>query len=305
MITVSVITTFYNSSNYISRSINSIIKQKSDIIIDYLLVDDCSTDNTLTIVNDIISNSKIPDNIKVRVLQTPKNFGCGGARKFGIDNSIGDYLMFLDADDYYINSDFIDRAAHDIITNNADIIEYGVIYHKFNGDIIPNHVESPLTLINEDRINSMALILLFDQNFIKFNVWTKIIKRSLTDQFPYSTKRTFEDVDTIPVWVSLANKIVIMPTCEINYSINKKSIIRYNIYNTRINTLKSMLAHFKRFKDNQQVLIAIYKRALMDLEVLLNNKCSDDPYFNEASKLNTSMLSYIYPKTYENMTFNL
>ena len=308
MKTISVITTFFNSSKYIYKSIFSVLKQKTDNInIDYILVDDCSTDDSLEYVRKIIDlkDDAYSEYINVRILQTPNNLGCGGARKFGIDHALGEYLMFLDSDDYYIESDFVSRAANDIQLYNADIIEYGVIYHKPDGTTIPNRIDRPFEIYNEDSINSKALMLLFDKNVIKFNVWTKIIRKSLASEYPYSVERTFEDVDTIPIWVSKANKIVVMPSCEINYSINNKSIIREDPNKTRLGTLKSIARHFERFKSKRPVLMAMYKRAMMDFEVVLNGKCSDDPYFDMISSLNTYMLSYIFPNKYKEMTFNI
>ena len=74
----------------------------------------------------------------------------------------------------------------------------------------------------------------------------------------YGTVRTYEDVRTIPVWVSNAKKIVIMPTTEINYRAATGSIIRSNMVETRLGTISGIAELFPRFKDDKNVLKAMY-----------------------------------------------
>ena len=53
------------------------------------------------------------------------------------------------------------------------------------------------------------------------------------------------------------------------------------------------------------ILKAMYGRAMVDLEAVLHNHSSNDPGFNEMSRLNTKMLSKIYPKRYKELTFHI
>ena len=96
---VSVITPFYNAGKYIEESFLSVINQKcpKNYTIEYILINDCSTDNSLEVVNNLIEKYSNISYINIRLFDLKENLGCGGARKFGIDNSIGKYLMFLDA----------------------------------------------------------------------------------------------------------------------------------------------------------------------------------------------------------------
>jgi len=300
--TVSIITAFYNVENYIEESFNSIINQMVDIDIEYILVNDSSTDNSYDIVNKLILTNKNP-NIRIKLLSTPENLGCGGARKYGIDHSTGDYLMFLDADDTYINNDFVNRAVNDIIENDADIVEYGVRYINLFKSGPYNHGSKEKIIIENDI--EKAEILLFKDNLIKFHVWSKIIKKDIANSYPYSVERTFEDVDTIPVWVSIAKKIVIMPSIEINYNKIDNSIIRTDPLITRIGTINSIAKLFPRFKNNRNILKAMYIRSLMDFKSVLLNHTSDDPGFNELSKYNTYMLSFLYPNNFMDFTYNI
>lgn len=299
---VSVITTFYNAQDYILKCLNSVNNQLINEFfeIEFVLVDDCSTDDTAKIIK-IFFDNYTTGNVKSKVIKTPQNMGCGGARNFGIANSSGQYLMFLDADDYYINNDFVLRAYSMMIEHNADIIEFGLKYINQNGER-ENLVSSKTFMINNNHIGNLSVM--FYDNLIKFMPWTKIIRRSIVETRPYNTSRTFEDIRTTPYWVYNANKIIIANTIEINYRAAANSIIRENPNETRLGTVKAISELFEDFKDNKDILKAMYDRCLVDLRTMIHVN-SDSDYFKEMSKLNTKMLSYIYPDDYQKRTYNV
>lgn len=299
---VSIITTFYNAQNFILEAINSINQQEFEgFEVEYVLVNDKSTDKSLEMVNAFIEKFKNA-NIDFKVYEPEENLGCGGARKFGIDHATGNYFMFLDADDYYMHKDFVNRAYHDIVNEEADIVEYGVLFNQPNGQQINNTIPQKAVIMDNP---SVAEIALFKDNMIKFNVWSKIYTRAIVESFQYSTVRTYEDVRTIPRWIANAKKIVIMPTTEINYRAAQGSIIRNNMVETRLGTITAISELFPLFKDDINVLKAMYMRSMVDLEAMLHNHSSNDEGFNEMSKLNTYMLSFLYPQKYKEMTFHI
>lgn len=299
---VSVITTFYNADQFILNAINSVWQQRTDgtFEIEYIIVDDKSKDKSRDIVDRFFKDKK-RDDFTVRIIEPKENLGCGGARKYGIEHSHGNFLMFLDADDYYMKIDFIMRAHQTILEDDADIVEYGMIFNQPNGEKTNSTVKDKIIVENP----STAELLLFKDNAIKFNVWTKIYRKELCDKYEYSTERTFEDVRTIPVWLSLAKRIVIMPTAEINYRAASGSIIRDDMIKTRLGTISGIASLFERFKDDREVLKAMYGRAMIDLTAMLHNHSSNNPGFNEMSQLNTYMLKYIYPDNWKQITYNV
>lgn len=298
---ISIISTFYNAEQYLDQSIQSVLKQTcQNINIEYILINDCSTDNSLDVAKEKIKDFE-KENFSVSILTTENNLGCGGARKFGIEHATGDYFMFLDADDYYISPTFVSRAYKDITFNKADIVEYGVLYNELNGNSIYMTVKEKIVINNGEE----GVYNIFKDNKIKFNVWSKIYTRAIVESYPYSDTRTYEDIRTIPIWVKNANKIVIMPNVEINYRASSNSIIREDGLKTRIGTITAMTEMCEVFKNNRHIIKALYGRAMIDLCAVLENKTSDDPGFNELSKLNTKLLSYIYPDNYKEITFNL
>lgn len=299
---VSVITTFYNAEKFIVNALHSINAQEipNDIDFEYVIVDDWSQDKSTELVVAYMKLNKL--NGDWRLIKPEKNLGCGGARRYGIEHATGDYFMFLDADDYYVSKTFVDRAYKTITSHKADIVEYGIIINQANGTRRNNVVPNPFTIENNP---SKALISLFNDNVIKFNVWSKIYTREIVESYKYSDERTFEDVRTIPVWVANAKKIVVMNTVEINYRAASGSIIRSDNIKTRIGTITAIASHFERFKNDFNVLKAMYNRAMVDLECLLHNHSSENEGFNEMSKLNTYMLKYIYPDTWQDKTYEV
>jgi len=300
---ISIITTFYNCEQFISYALNSIIKQQTNnlINIEYILVNDCSTDASLDIVNKFIEQYKEVQNINIKLVTPEKNLGCGGARNFGIEHATGDYFMFLDADDYYINDDFVLRAYQTITNEEADIVEYGVIYNDIYGNRQNLCVNEQIIFDNwHDSIYWM-----FKNNTVKFNVWSKIYTRAIVESFPYDITREYEDIRTIPIWVMNAKKLIVEPSLEINYRASEKSIIRNNGLKTRLGTIKAMTEICEIFKEDINIVKALYSRAMIDMCVIMENKNSLDEGFDEMSKYNTKLLSYIYPDTYKDITYNV
>ena len=299
---VSVITSFYNDENYILACINSINNQliNDQFLIEYILVNDCSTDSTVDIIK-LYFNEHTNNNINVRIINTPKNLGPGGAKKLGISKASGNYFMFLDADDYYLRNDFILRA-YSIITNkNADIVEFGYTMVNDNGEHQDHFVKDLLLIENNKELNMHAM---FYKAYIGFMPWTKIIKRNIVESKEYDLDRQFDDIRTIPYWVYNANKIIIVNSIEINYRNKLDSIIRKNSNETRLGVITSICSLFEYFKNNKNIIKSMYDRCLPDLRTIIDYD-SDDEYFREMSKINTKMLSYIYPNNYKDITYDV
>ncbi|MEN3323828.1 glycosyltransferase family 2 protein [Mariniflexile soesokkakense] len=92
---VSIITPMFNSEDFISETINSVISQTYTNW-ELFLIDDCSTDKTLQIVNQFVS--QYPN---IKLLKNDTNLGAAITRNKGIEVSQGKYIAFLDADDLW------------------------------------------------------------------------------------------------------------------------------------------------------------------------------------------------------------
>lgn len=96
----SVIITTYNSEKNIENTVNSVFKQNY-LNYEVILVDDCSTDNTLKVVNE-----KFGD--RINIFKTNENFGGPArSRNIGLNNSKGEWIFFLDGDDFWFRNKLI------------------------------------------------------------------------------------------------------------------------------------------------------------------------------------------------------
>ena len=122
----SIIIPVYNSENTIKRAIDSVLSQ-TYLNWELIIVDDGSTDNSLKIVNEYHDD-------RIRIL-CQSNSGPGKARNFGIENAIGDYVVFLDSDDYYDN-DYLESI--DIVNKESkkQVVFIDFVNEYENGEII-------------------------------------------------------------------------------------------------------------------------------------------------------------------------
>lgn len=108
----------YNSEKYLKETLESALSQTFPSI-EYLIMDDCSTDTSMAIVQEYQQTH--PRGEHIRIIHQPRNMGIGIARNRIIDEAQGQYLYFLDADDI-ITPDAISLLHENAIQNNAEMV---------------------------------------------------------------------------------------------------------------------------------------------------------------------------------------
>ncbi|MBR4447708.1 glycosyltransferase [Methanobrevibacter sp.] len=162
---VSVIVPVYNASQYISKTLDSIITQDFDGF-EIIVVDDGSTDDSLEIINHCLGDCKIPHKVIHQ-----ENKGVSVARNVGIDESQGDYLVFVDADDY-------------ISKNHLSSLYNGktdfslTLYAKKEGEKLTNLDTYPQNLISTYDFIKMELNMQITFNFFQLMYKADIIKNN-------------------------------------------------------------------------------------------------------------------------------
>ena len=111
---VSIIVPIYNVENYLPICLDSLVNQDYDNI-EIILVDDKSTDKSFSICKDYAKKYK-----KIILLQNEKNEGASSARNKGLRVASGEYIGFVDSDDY-IQSNYYSELVKDLKKNSADI----------------------------------------------------------------------------------------------------------------------------------------------------------------------------------------
>jgi len=119
---VSVIIPVYNAEEHIRECLDSVCNQTLSNY-EVICVEDCSTDQSFAILKEY--EQKYP---MLRVVQQPQNMGAGPARNRGMKLANGEYIAFLDADDYYQNKDSLKDLYSQAAENNADVCGGGLRY---------------------------------------------------------------------------------------------------------------------------------------------------------------------------------
>ncbi|ELF6477702.1 glycosyltransferase [Vibrio cholerae] len=153
MIDISFIIPCYNSRNVINGAINSIICQHFNVEYEIIIVDDGSTDDLLSV---------LPENDNIRYIRK-ENGGVASARNVGIDNALGEYLIFLDSDDRF--NDGLIKRLESLLNRNIDLISWDFDIHLENGKVISKGAG----VIN-GYINSECLL----DEFFKKNIYQHI-----------------------------------------------------------------------------------------------------------------------------------
>ncbi|MDO4921919.1 MAG: glycosyltransferase family 2 protein [Phascolarctobacterium sp.] len=121
----SIIMPVYNAENFLPKAIDSILNQ-SYRDFELILVDDCSSDKSLELCIEYLQQ----DN-RIKLLKNTFNFGPSVARNKGLDNAEGEYIGFIDADDY-IEEDLLKLIYEEVKHSSADIIKFGVVEEYYN-----------------------------------------------------------------------------------------------------------------------------------------------------------------------------
>lgn len=166
-ILISVVVPVYNGEKYISQTISSVLSQTYKNW-ELLIVDDCSEDSTLKIVEEYQK-----ENDRIVVLRTKKNSGVAIARNIGIKQARGEYIALLDADDIWRETK-LEKQLELALKECADIVycSYGLIDSEgknLNRDfIVPPYTSFELMLVSSAISCSTAMI---STNILKKNLF--------------------------------------------------------------------------------------------------------------------------------------
>ena len=218
---VSVIIPIYQAEKYIKRCVYSVINQTYKDI-EILLIDDGSTDNSLIICNELALKDS-----RIRVFQQ-ENCGVATARNRGIDCAIGEYIFFLDSDDW-IEEETLCELKNSMEKSSADICVCGFRYVNQGGyekRISPQGAENEInTFMNE---NFWELYW----NAILFNIGTKLYKRRIIEEANirfHTDMVVYEDIQFCMEYLERAKRVQVIWQDFYNYFVgnNDSATCRY------------------------------------------------------------------------------
>ena len=225
---LSVVIPVYNSSQYLDRCIISIIQQSySDF--EAIFVDDCSTDSSAAIVRQFARNDS-----RIALSVREKNGGPGAARNTGIAQAKGEYVTFVDSDDF-IMPNLFEVLKQATKGGEFDIVETGCQALDQQDNVLWDYAPSPMVV--DDLAKDPENIFLIRE----WGVTQKLWRRSLfQDDTIFPEKVYWEDIAVVPSLIVNATTLVRVEFIGYNYLQRATSIT-----NTR--SVKHVLDLFKAF----------------------------------------------------------
>lgn len=214
---VSVIIPIYNAEKYFEHCAVSLFEQTLDDI-EYIFVDDCTPDNSIEILNNVIN--RYPERRShIKIVTMKENSGQAIVRNTGIKHATGDYIIHCDSDDW-VELDIYEKLYSKAIETNADIVVCDFYYENTYGVEIAHieHIASPHECIKKQHNGSVML-----------STWNRLIKRQLISD----------------------NNIHFIP--KINYGEDLCFILKAYYYSKKIEYVSIPLYHYNRTNQNSIV----------------------------------------------------
>lgn len=220
---ISIIMSAFNAEKTIRKAIISVLNQKYKNF-ELIIVNDCSTDNTLNVINQFKDK-------RIKIINNYCNVGAGMSRRIGVENVIGDYTLMLDSDDY-LSKDCLSTLIS-YTKYNADIIIPGCIIEDENYNIIKIKKSTFKIEENENKFkpNKEDTKRFLNCMLVNSKLWNKVV---------YSDRRFIEDTPTLYKLLFFANKVVNIPYAGYHYVQNNTSLchtsskLKHAIYTTLV-----------------------------------------------------------------------
>lgn len=264
--------TVYNVENHLEKAINSVLNQEySDI--ELILVNDCSTDNSVSIINSF-SDSRI------KYISNEINMGAGYSRKVGIESASGEYIITIDGDDW-VEPDFLKNLYYN--SENCDMVFGSMVFDFNNGDV--KYFDTSFGIFS--GVDKLELVK--NKKIIFLN--TCLVKRELYDKVSYDTKRYNEDTPTLIKLLCFSNKIKIVKEFGYHYiqhsvSLCSSTDVFYKHLCLLLTTL-DIMDFFDEYYPNLQNFVSVN-----DLFIHMSYLTDENLVIQHQDLFNTAMLKF-------------
>lgn len=264
---ISLIVPVYNSEKYLTKCLDSLIDQVYENI-EIVIVDDGSTDSSRTICEKYCRNN---DRIKYYYQE---NSGLVAARKNGIKKATGEWIGFVDSDDWIEPSMYYDLAKI-MSDNNCDMVSSGMIRDYENGKpskvVSDNYDEGLYIDLEKDIYSNMLYNFRTKNRGLSCTLVGKILKKSLlTEVYKDMNDKIYYGEDAvIYVYCLLCDRIFIDKRYYYHYNIREKSMctsVNPDMLENNHN-LYSYLFKWMNSSKIREVLLLQLRRFMIDLEI--------------------------------------
>lgn len=249
---ISVIVPVYNVEEYLPKCLDSIINQTYKNI-EIIIVNDGSTDKS-----GIICDEYANKDIRIKVIHK-ENGGLSDARNRGIDIANGDYIGFVDSDDY-IAEDMYEYLYDFAVENDLDVAMCSSCDVYKDKIIRPKNFKS---IILEDKEKIIENIFVNQHGGSGIGVWNKLFKYNVIKNIRFDFGKTYEDVYFALKWIGNTNKFGRDSEVKYYYVQREESITHQKFYNDKI------LDVVDGYQKNYKIIFEKYPEATKAAEVRL------------------------------------
>ncbi|MEG0230122.1 MAG: glycosyltransferase family 2 protein [Oscillospiraceae bacterium] len=261
---ISVIVPVYNVEKYIHKCVSSIINQTYKNL-EIILVDDGSPDNCGEICDEYAKKD-----CRIKVIHK-KNGGLSDARNAGIDSSNGDYIAFVDSDDY-ISQDMYQQLIPLLLQNNADVVMFSV-FDCYNDKVSRAYKKEDKVFICDGK-ECFKIIL---QGELGAFAWNRIYKKDLFNDIKFKVGKITEDAFFNAEVVQKINVAVINTKAYYYYVHRENSITTSNYSKKDLDTIEAYEFTFNIVKEKypnlmKEAYFRYYWSNFIVLDKMLRNK---------------------------------
>lgn len=217
MTKLSIIVPVYNVEKYLPKCLESLIKQTLKDI-EIICVNDGSMDNSLAILKEFASKDS-----RIRIIDN-QHQGVAKTRNTGIEQSAGEYIGFVDSDDY-IDIDFFEKLYNSATKSNSDIAIASILKHKnFFNIYNAKYTKEETAITIQDKIK-----LCEDKKHFFFYAWNKIYHSGFIKEnnIKFSEGQIYEDVMFAIKALYYSNKIISVYGTKYHYIEHENSLTKY------------------------------------------------------------------------------
>lgn len=226
---LSIIIPVYGVEDYIQDCIESIFPQLTESI-ECIIVDDGSKDNSMKIVKDYLNENPYADNITII---SQANQGLSMARNNGLAVARGEYVAFIDSDDF-VEPNYISRILYAIEEAcDTDLIHFNAYIQSSSLELKPLILAENTGLITTD---DKYLQEIFQRN--KWYAWLRVYKRNFLKDFAFPKGYLYEDMLSIPFLYRDGMKIFELSEPLLTYRYRSSSITNSGVNPRQLNSLE-------------------------------------------------------------------
>lgn len=245
---ISVIVAVYNTEKYLDRCIESLLNQTYKNM-ELVIVEDCSTDSSRKLLK------KYKGNKNIKVFYNRENRGLSYSRNYGLKKSTGDFIGYIDSDDY-VEPDYYEKLMSSIKDNKSDI----AICDIKLVDEQTNKIQRCKCYANDFDVYSVV------NNSFAASACNKLFKRKNIEKYPFAEGKVNEDIAVVIPTVIQAKKISYADTCYF-YVQRGGSIQNSKFSDKRFDIFDGVKTTLERIKNEQDY--EFYKNAIIYNQLIL------------------------------------